>query len=51
MKKKNEAQIKIKEKKLEIKQRNTERKIEAHINLANVRIEEAVDDADLELLY
>lgn len=45
--KKTNAKIKFEEKVLEEKKARNQRKIEAHLNLADARIEDALDDADL----
>lgn len=45
--KKENVKIKIKEKRLARKQEMNERKIEAHLNLADIRVDEALEDADL----
>lgn len=45
--KKANAKIKIKEKILEKKKARNEKKIEAHLNLADTKIEDAIDDADI----
>lgn len=47
--KKSNAKIKREEKKLAKKQDMTERKLEAHINLADIRVDEALEDADLDI--
>ena len=47
--KKSNAKIKREEKKLAKKQEMTERKLEAHINLADIRVDEALEDADLDI--
>lgn len=45
--KKTNAKIKIKEKILEKKKARNEKKLEAHLNLADTKIEDAIDDADI----
>ena len=45
--KKSNAKIKIEEKKLAKTQEMAERKLEAHINLANVQVDDALEDADV----
>ena len=45
--KKTNAKIKFEEKVLEEKKARNQKKIEAHVNLADARIDDALDDADL----
>lgn len=50
-KKTTDTKIKIKEKILEKRQARNEKRIEAHLNLADVKIDDAIDDADVEISF
>ena len=50
-KKTTDTKIKIKEKILEKRQARNEKRIEAHLNLAVVKIDDAIDDADVEISF
>ena len=50
-KKGSNAKIKIEEKILEKRQARNEKRIKAHVNLAEVKIDDAIDDADVEISF
>ena len=50
-KKTTDTKIKIKEKILEKRQARNEKRIEANLNLADVKIDDAIDDADVEISF